>query len=287
MAPINSKTLVSLLLLGTCFAAPLKVRQLAGEGAAADSILSDTDNASGYGTEDALDNTAQLISGVTGNSPGNTSGGGSSSPPPPPPPHKRQLAGEGAAADSILSDTDNASGYGTEDALDNSAQLISSVTGNSPGNTQGGGSSSPPPPPPPHKRQLDKISAGVQEVGNAAGVGSATAPITSAGESIDGTLTGDAANAGAQVGQAEVQTAESVGSSVPTHLRRRQLDKISAGVQEVANAAGVGSEAAPATSAGESIDGTLTGDAANAGAQVGQAEVATAEQVGSSVPTHV
>jgi hypothetical protein len=361
MAPIISKALIALLLLGSsALAAPIKARQLAGEGSALDSIVSDFDNASGYGTEDALDNTAQLITNTKGGSTGGTpsTGGTSGGPPPPPPsrrrrqlagegsaldsvvsdfdnasgygtedaldntaqlitntkggstggtptsggtsggppppPSKRQLAGEGSALDSIVSDFDNASGYGTEDALDNTAQLITNTkngqtggTASSGGSTGGSGSSSPPPPPPPHKRQLDKISAGVQAVGEALGVGSATAPATSAGESLDGTLTSDAANAGAQVGQTEESVLEGAGSSVPTQLRHRQLDKISAGVQAVGEALGVGSATAPATSAGESLDGTLTSDAANAGAQVGQAEESTLEGAGSSVPTHL
>ncbi|KPI36427.1 uncharacterized protein AB675_2949 [Cyphellophora attinorum] len=132
---------------------------------------------------------------------------------------RRQLAGEGAAADSLLTDTDNGVGYGTENAEDNIANTISSITGDSAGNTSGGGSSgSPPPPPPPkggHKRQLDKVSAGLQAIGNSAGLGDATAPVTSAGESIDGTLTGDAANAGAELGSTEETTLENAGSSVP------------------------------------------------------------------------
>jgi hypothetical protein len=104
---------------------------------------------------------------------------------------RRQLAGEGSAADSLLTDTDNGVGYGSENAEDKIADNISSVTGDSAGNTSGGGSSgSPPPPPPPppkggHKRQLDKTSAGLQAIGNSAGLGDETAPVTSAGESLE------------------------------------------------------------------------------------------------------
>jgi len=81
----------------------------------------------------------------------------------------RQLAGEGAAANSILSDTDNAIGYGTEDAEDNLANNIATITGHSAGNTGGGGSGSsgnPPPPPPggPHRPQRDKVAAGMQAI---------------------------------------------------------------------------------------------------------------------------
>jgi hypothetical protein len=66
MAPISMKAFLALLLLSSsALAAPvINARQLAGEGAAADSILSGTDNAVGYGVEDALDNTAALITSV-------------------------------------------------------------------------------------------------------------------------------------------------------------------------------------------------------------------------------
>lgn len=178
-------------------AAPLP--QLAGEGAAANSILTGTDNAVGYGVEDAEDNIAGNISSAKGSVPAI-------------PATRRQLAGEGAAADSILTDTDNGVGYGTENAEDNTANLISSTTG-----TSSGGSKKPPPPS--RKRQLDKISNGAQAIGNAAGVGAETQPATSAGVSLDGTLTGDAANAGAQVGSTEETTLEQAGSSVPKKFR--------------------------------------------------------------------
>ena len=46
----------------------------------------------GFGIENALDNTANLITSVKGGAPAKA---------------RRQLAGEGAAADSILTDTDN------------------------------------------------------------------------------------------------------------------------------------------------------------------------------------
>jgi hypothetical protein len=285
MAPIKTLALTALL-FNSILAAPLKVRQIAGEGQAADSILTDFDNGVGYGTESAEDNLAQLI---TNTKSGNTGSGGSSggNPPPPPPPHKRQIAGEGQAADSILTDFDNGVGYGTESAEDNLAQLITNTKS---GNTGSGGSSGGnPPPPPPHRRQLDKISAGFATLGDAAGVGAVADPVAAAGESADGTLTGAAAEAGAEIGQAEENILESAGESVPTQLRkiRRQLDKISAGFATLGDAAGVGAVADPVAAAGESADGTLTGDAANAGAQVGAAEVSILEGAGSSVPTHL
>lgn len=133
-----------------------------------------------------------------------------------------QLAGEGAAADSIISDFDNASGYGVEDALDNVANNISQLKGQTgtAGTTTGGssGGSQPPPPPPPHKRQMDKWAAGIQAVSNAAGTGSSTSGATDTMKNLDGELTSGAANLGAQIGNTEVQTAEGVGSSVPKKL---------------------------------------------------------------------
>jgi hypothetical protein len=135
-----------------------------------------------------------------------------------------QLAGEGAAADSILSGTDNAVGYGIEDAEDNIAGNIASVKsgsglGNLGGSTGGATGGSPPPPPPPpgphHRRQLDKIAHGMQAMSNAAGTGSATEAATNELVDIDGQATGGAANAGAQIGNAEVETLEKIGSSVP------------------------------------------------------------------------
>jgi hypothetical protein len=87
------------------------------------------------------------------------------------------------------------------------------VTGGSAGGSNGGGSA--PPPPPPHKRQLDKIANGEQAISNAAGTGSATSGVTGQEVSIDGTLTGGAANVGQQISDSEVQTLESVGKSVP------------------------------------------------------------------------
>ena len=50
---VQIKALVTLMLVGTSLAAPLTRRQLAGEGAAADSLLTDTDNGVGYGKWDS------------------------------------------------------------------------------------------------------------------------------------------------------------------------------------------------------------------------------------------
>jgi len=232
-------------------AAPLP--QLAGEGAAANSILSGTDTAVGLGVEDAEDNIAGNIVTVKGAIPS----------------ARRQLAGEGAAADSILSGTDTAVGLGVEDAEDNIAGNIVTVKGAVPAV-------------PATRRQLDKISNGAAAISNAAGTGAVTAPATNAGDSLDGSLTSTAANAGAQVAGVEESTIEGAGEAVPKS--RRQLDKISNGAAAISNAAGTGAVTAPVTDAGDSIDGTSTSAAANAGAEVAGIEESTIEGAGSAVP---
>lgn len=110
------------------------VPQLAGEGSAANSILSSTDNGVGYGTENAEDKIAGNIATAKGSVPAA-------------PATRRQLAGEGSAADSVLTDTDSGVGYGIENAEDNIAANIASA--------KGGAAA-----PAPAKRQLDKISNG-------------------------------------------------------------------------------------------------------------------------------
>lgn len=132
----------------------------------------------------------------------------------------RQLAGTGAALDSIFTDTDNGVGYGVENAEDNTANLISGSKGStgSTGGTGGGNPPPPPPPPPHHRRQLDKIVNGFGSVANAAGVGAQAAPVVAAGDNIDGALTGGQANAGAQIGSTEDSTLEGAGSAIPRSL---------------------------------------------------------------------
>jgi hypothetical protein len=249
-------------------AVPKFARQLAGEGAAANSILSSTDNGVGFGVENAEDNTANLITSVKGGVPAV-------------PKIARQLAGEGAAANSILSSTDNGVGFGVENAEDNTANLITSVKG---GSTTGGSTTTPPPPPPGPKsrRQADKIANGAKAIGNAAGVSVVTDPVGNAGDSLDGTLTSGAADAGASIGKTEETTLENVGSAVPKS--RRQADKIANGAKAIGNAAGVGVVTDPVGNAGDSLDGTLTSGAANAGASIGNTEETTLENVGSAVP---
>ena len=103
-----------------------------------------------------------------------------------------------------------------QDAEDNTANTISSVTGQGGNASPGGGSGSPPPPPPPpHRRQADKIANGAAAILNAAGAPAAGSAVQTNGDSVDGELTSGAANAGAQVGSTEESTLEGIGSSVP------------------------------------------------------------------------
>ena len=93
-------------------------------------------------------------------------------------------------------------------------------------------------------------------------------------------MTGVAANAGAQIGSTEETVLEGVASKVP----KRQLDKIANGVGAVGNAAGLGLVTDPVVAVGDSLDGTLTSAAANAGAQIGSTEETVLEGVASKVP---
>jgi hypothetical protein len=207
-----------LLFSTTVLAAPLP--QLAGEGAALNSIFSSTDNGIGYGVEAAEDNTADLITSIKGGSTGSTTPAGPGGPPPPPP-HRRQLAGEGAALNSIFSSTDNGVGFAVKAAEDNTADNIRKVTASLPK----------------IPRQADKIANGLKNIGNAAGVSAVTNPVGNLGDSLDGTLTGGVADAGAQIGSTEESTLISIGKAIPKI--RRQADKIANGLKNIGNAAGV------------------------------------------------
>ncbi|KAF2206557.1 hypothetical protein CERZMDRAFT_103223 [Cercospora zeae-maydis SCOH1-5] len=284
-------SLAACVLVSFVLAAPIP--QLAGEGAACNSVFSSTDNGVGYGTENALDKLAGTISGAKGSR------------------RRRQLAGEGAACNSLFSSTDNGVGFGVENFEDGLAGDDNQASGGS-----SGGAPPPPPPPPgpgPHRRQLDKIAKGVQTLSSAIGTGPATSSTTGALADLDGEATGAAANVGAELGGSEEQTLEEVGStlgkaggsllsgagntgssspSLPSlvpHLpalpavpARRQLDKIAKGAQTLAASKGLGSVTEAATNEAVDLDGELTGDAANAGQQVGSTEESTLEQVGNS-----
>jgi hypothetical protein len=252
-----------LLFSTTVLAAP--VPQLAGEGAALNSIFSSTDNGIGYGVEAAEDNTADLITSIKGGSTGSTTPAGPGGPPPPPP-HRRQLAGEGAALNSIFSSTDNGIGFAVKAAEDNTADNIRKVTASLPK----------------IPRQADKIANGLKNIGNAAGVSAVTNPVGDLGDSLDGTLTGGVADAGAQIGSTEESTLISIGKAIPK--TRRQADKIANGLKNIGNAAGVSAVTNPVGDLGDSLDGTLTGGVADAGAKIGSTEESTLISIGKAIP---
>lgn len=70
----------------------------------------------------------------------------------------------------------------------------------------------------------------------------------------------------------------------PPPPSRRQLDKVSNGFQDMANAAGVGSSTTGLTNTLDNVDGELTSGAANAGSTVGGTEESTLEGAGKAVP---
>lgn len=118
-----------------------------------------------------------------------------------------QLAGEGQAADSIFTDTDDGVGHGIENAEDNLANTISSSKGTTGSSTPAALAH--------RRRQLDKISNGAQTLADAAGAGSSTTTVTDALDTVDGDATSGAANLGAAVGSAEESSLEGAGNAVP------------------------------------------------------------------------
>lgn len=140
----------------------------------------------------------------------------------------RQLGGEGSASDSIISDTDNASGYAVENAADHIAELLGGhpTEPDEPNGLSGSGSSGGPPPPPPPKarmvkmtkRQGDKISDGAAAILDAAGLTGEAALVKTDGDAIDGQTTGDAALIGQQIGGDEEDVGERAGNLVPNKL---------------------------------------------------------------------
>jgi hypothetical protein len=105
-----------------------------------------------------------------------------------------QLVGEGAALNSIFSDTDNGIGYGIEGAEENIAGNIATLKGSS-----AAAPAAPAGPGPHGRRQLDKISNCFQAIGNAAGQGDKTNGTTNMLNEINGETTSGAANLGADV----------------------------------------------------------------------------------------
>jgi hypothetical protein len=202
-----------------------------------------------YGSENAEDNLASLISSTK-------------------PATKRQLHGEGVAADALLTDTDNGIGYGSENAEDNLASLITSI--------KGGAKT---------RRQLDKTANGLGAVLDAAGANDAAGVVVPLLDNVDGQTTDDAANIGTQVGGDEETILEQAGSDVPSHTRR-QLDKTANGAGAVLDAAGANDAAGVVVPLLDNVDGQSTDDAANAGTQIGGDEETILEQAGSDVPSH-
>ena len=176
--PSKALIVAAILAFSTSISIAAPVPQLAGEGAACNSIFSSTDNGIGYGVENAEDNLAGTVATVPGAR------------------RRRQLAGEGAACNSILSQTDNGVGHGIENAEENTANLIA-TTGLK------------------FSRQLDKIANGAQALSEAAKTGAATSALTGALDTIDGSSTSGAANIGAEIGTTEDSTLETVGKAVP------------------------------------------------------------------------
>ncbi|KAL4731737.1 hypothetical protein ACLX1H_000719 [Fusarium chlamydosporum] len=144
----------------------------------------------------------------------------------------RQLGGEGQAADPLISDFDNGTGYATENALDHLSDLLGNkveepnepgLNGGGGGSTSSGSGAPPPPPPGPKarmtrmtKRQLDKISDGVANVLDAAKLTGEADLVETNGDAIDGQLTGDAGQLGEQLGEDEETIGEDAGNLVPT-----------------------------------------------------------------------
>jgi hypothetical protein len=148
----------------------------------------------------------------------------------------RQLGGEGSALDSVVSDTDNASGYATENAEIHLANLLggdasepdepNGIDGSDGGSGSGSGGNPPPPPPPGPKarsvkmtkRQGDKISNGAAAVLDTVGLTGEGALVETDGDAIDGQTTGDAALIGQQLGGDEEDIGERVGNLVPDKM---------------------------------------------------------------------
>ena len=185
-----------------------------------------------------------------------------------------------------MSSTDNGVGYGIENAEDNTASLISGTSTSSGTATGSGGAANPPPPPPKKgpkaKRQGDKIANGAAAVLDAAKLNVLGDPVKTYGDNIDGELTSGVANLGASVGSSEESTLEGVGKAIPKV--KRQGDKIANGAANILSAMKLNQLSEIEKSNGDTLDGQLTGDAANAGAQIGSYEESTLENAGKSVP---
>ncbi|KXL47240.1 hypothetical protein M433DRAFT_45399, partial [Acidomyces richmondensis BFW] len=107
-----------------------------------------------------------------------------------------QLAWEGPACDSVLTQADDSSGYDVENAEDYTAKTISSTGAN-------------------FRHQRDKICKSAGAIGDAAGAGAGKDPVANKGVSVDGTLASGAVDACAQARNTEASTLENAGSAVP------------------------------------------------------------------------
>jgi len=115
----------------------------------------------------------------------------------------RQLAGEGNLFDSLFTDTDSGVGYGVENAENNLAQMLGGTPAPGPGT---------------RKRQADKIANGASNLLNALHLTSEADLVKTDGDSVDGQLTDDATNIGAQFGGDEEDVLERVGNLVPNKM---------------------------------------------------------------------
>jgi hypothetical protein len=235
-------------------AAPIP--QIAGVGSACNSVLTDLDNASGFATKNIEEGVGNDIKGANA---------------------KRQIAGVGSGCDSILTDLDNASGFATKNVEEGVGNDIKGANA---------------------KRQLNKISNGFGDLANDAGLSAVGNPVDAEGNVIDGDGTNGAAEVGAKIGSAEESVLEGTTATVfnkgdntgsggnggsapppppPPPKVRRQLNKISDGFGDLANAAGLSAVGNPIDAEGNVVDGDGTNGAAQAGADVGSAEESTLE----------
>jgi len=130
------------------------------------------------------------------------------------------LPGGQSAGEQIISSTGTIDGNGTEGSADlgealGEAELSTgnAITKTAFGTTDGSnaGGSAPPPPPPGHKRQLDKMGAGVGYVVEALPGGKSTGEqIISTTGTVDGNGTEGAADLGEAVGEAELNVGNAV-----------------------------------------------------------------------------
>lgn len=111
---------------------------------------------------------------------------------------RRQAAGVGQGSDDLFTDLDNGTGYGIEDAEDNTANTINQIKGAVPA-----------------RRQLNKIADGANTLVSAAGSPQVGGQVDEIGNTVDTYGTNDSADAGDQAGTVAEQTLEAAGSDAP------------------------------------------------------------------------